>query len=250
MIKCKFQIVRPILGFLGMVSLLIIGCETGTKMQKTINVKEIEFQGEQPTLQEVAVLLEEHTDLNTIDLINWEAFPYQPRVTFRIGHHNNQIWMKFYVDEAHVLAKRTTTNSATHKDSCVEFFVDPLQDGNYYNFEFNAIGVTHLAYGPSRKDREFVDAAIIEEQLKIESSLGKEPFLERSGDNTWEMTVVIPAATFTHTKNLSLKGLKSKANFYKCGDETAMPHYLSWNRVGTERPDFHQPLFFGNLVFE
>lgn len=228
----------------------IVLVEKGTIVRKTINVKEIEFQGEQPTLQEVAVLLEAQTDLNAIDVVNWVAFPYQPKVSFRIGHHDNQIWIKFYIGEAHVLAMRTTTNSATHRDSCLEFFVDPLQDGNYYNFEFNAIGVTHLAYGPSRKDREFVDPAIIEEQIKIESSLGKDPFLEVSGEITWDMTVVIPAATFTQTKSLSLKGLKSKANFYKCGDETSKPHYLSWNPVGTERPDFHQPLFFGNLVFE
>lgn len=249
MTRHMFPIVSYILGF-GFLCSSIIGCKTETKRQKTIKVKEMEFQGEQPTMQEVSVLLEAHTELNAIDLINWEAYPYQPMVKFRIGHHNNQIWLKFYVDEAHVLAQRTTTNSATHKDSCVEFFMDPVQNGNYYNFEFNAIGVTHLAYGPSGKERVFVDPEVIEKQIKIESSLGKEPFLERSSPMSWEMTVVIPIETFSFTKNISLKGLYSKANFYKCGDDTSIPHYLSWNPVDTEKPDFHQPSFFGNLVFE
>ncbi len=214
-----------------------------------MNVKEIKYKGE-PTLKEVSRLLEENTILNAIDRINWEAFPYQPQVKFRIAHSNNQIWLKFYVREAYVLALRTETNSATHKDSCVEFFLDPLQDGNYYNFEFNAIGVTHLAYGPSRQERKFIDADVIEEQIKINSSLGNEPFIERKGINSWEMTIIIPAKTLTGNVDLILKGLKSKANFYKCGDETSTPHYVTWNPVGTERPDFHQPVFFGNLVFE
>ncbi|MEA1784805.1 carbohydrate-binding family 9-like protein [Arenibacter sp. GZD96] len=226
-----------------------MGCDSAHKAERTLRVKEIKHQGN-PTLEEVKVLLEKNTDLHAIDQINWDSFPYQPEVRFRIGHHNDQIWLTFYVNEAHVLAQRTMTNSATHKDSCVEFFVDPLQDGNYYNFEFNAIGVTHLAYGSSRKDRVFVAPKIIESEIKTASSLGTAPFVERSGNMYWEMTIVIPASAFTQTQGLSLKGLHAKANFYKCGDETSKPHYLSWHPVGTDKPDFHQPLFFGDLFFE
>ena len=40
---------------------------------------------------------------------------------------------------------------------------------------------------------------------------------------------------------------KLLGNFYKCGDATEMPHYLSWNPIQTERPDFHRPEFFGEL---
>ena len=38
-----------------------------------------------------------------------------------------------------------------------------------------------------------------------------------------------------------------RANFYKCGDKTAHPHFLSWSPVSTEKPDFHRPEFFGEL---
>ena len=31
-------------------------------------------------------------------------------------------------------------------------------------------------------------------------------------------------------------------------DKTAHPHYLSWSPIGTEKPDFHRPEFFGELV--
>jgi hypothetical protein len=40
-----------------------------------------------------------------------------------------------------------------------------------------------------------------------------------------------------------------RANFYKCGDSTAVPHYLSWSHIATETPDFHRPEFFGELYF-
>ena len=40
-----------------------------------------------------------------------------------------------------------------------------------------------------------------------------------------------------------------KANFYKCGDKLSVPHYLSWNPVTTEKPDFHRPEYFGLLEF-
>ena len=39
------------------------------------------------------------------------------------------------------------------------------------------------------------------------------------------------------------------ANFYKCGDLTVNKHYLAWQPVGTERPDYHRPEYFGPMVF-
>jgi Carbohydrate-binding family 9 len=47
-----------------------------------------------------------------------------------------------------------------------------------------------------------------------------------------------------------MEGKKCKANFYKCGDKLAQPHFLAWNRIETPEPDFHQPAFFGDIEFE
>lgn len=224
-------------------------CQVTHQNQKTLHVKKIDYNGEFD-IKKVAELLEKNTQPQSVDIVNWETFSYRPEVKFRIAHSNNQIWLKFYVTEDHILAERTETNSATHRDSCVEFFIDPEQNGNYYNFEFNCIGTTHLAYGPDRKERTFIDAEKIEREIQVVSSLGAAPFAEKNGRQSWEMTVVIPASLFTHNPVIEFENLKAKANFYKCGDDTEEPHYLSWNPVGTERPDFHQPAFFGNLIFE
>jgi hypothetical protein len=42
---------------------------------------------------------------------------------------------------------------------------------------------------------------------------------------------------------------KIMGNFYKCADDTAFKHYLSWNPILTPNPDFHRPEFFGELRF-
>jgi len=199
-------------------------------------------------LKEAGHLLETQTVTNQIDTINWAEFSYKPKLSFRIGHTGKEIWLKYYATEKNILAKETRTNGEVYKDSTVEFFIS-LDDKNYYNFEFNCIGTIHLAYGPGRGNRQFVDPGIIK-NIEIESSLGSEPFEEKKGNFEWEMMIRIPIESFSFDKIKSLDGLKATANFYKCGDETSEPHYVTWNPIGTENPDYHCPQYFGKVLFE
>ena len=198
----------------------------------------------------ISDVLEENTVLNKLDWLEWKEFPYEPQISFRIAHDDSLIFLKYYVKEHHILAKQSEPNTAVHRDSCVEFFFDPMQDGNYYNFEFNCIGTTHLAYGPSRGERTFIPAEMIKNQIMTWSTLGEEPFEEKSDIFEWEMVIVIPSTIFTYNKGLSFSKLISSANFYKCGDDTTKPHYLSWNPVKSINPDFHRPEHFGILNFQ
>lgn len=88
------------------------------------------------------------------------------------------------------------------------------------------------------------------EKVSRWSSLGRTPFEERIGECTWEVALVIPYAVFFKHRITSLDGHTVKANFYKCGDELQTPHFLSWNPINIEKPDFHRPDFFGSLEFE
>lgn len=240
---------KILLSIICFVSALAVAFSPTPQKDITLKVKEIEFEGE-ADLAQISDLLENKTELHSIGLLNWDAFSYRPEVQFRIAHSNNQIWLKYYIKEKHILAEVTDINGAVSQDSCVEFFFDPLADGNYYNFEFNCIGTTHLAYGPARQQREFVDTEEIQDRIKVNSSLGAESFTERTGDFSWEMTIKIPAEILLHDNGIQLKGRTTRANFYKCGDKTSEKHYLSWNPVQTERPDFHRPEFFGKVIFE
>ncbi len=200
------------------------------------------------SFSEAEHLLENQTITNTIQVINWKEYDYKPKVHFRIGHTGDEIWLKYYVNENHLRAKETKTNGDVYKDSCVEFFISPDNE-NYYNFEFSCIGTIHLAWGSGRNDRKFVDPKIIE-KIAIKSTLGNQPFDNKSGDFEWEMMIRIPQESFAYSNLKTFKNMKASANFYKCGDETAIPHYVTWNPVGAENPDYHRPEFFGKVEFE
>ena len=212
------------------------------KINKVKSIEELSFES-------ISEVLETSGIEQSIDHINWNDYSYAPQVTFKIAHSDEMIYLKFKVIEEHIVAKRTETNSSTHRDSCVEFFIDPDDSGGYYNFEFNCIGTAHIAYGPNRKNRTFIDKDLIESQLFIASSLGREPFEEKSGEHQWELVAAIPASLFVYHQGLNFDGLNAKANLYKCADDSTKPHYLSWSKVNSERPDFHRPEYFGSFHF-
>jgi len=217
------------------------------KIVKKLIVRKIDFKGA-IDLEIAEKLLEMHSEYQFIDTINWPSYAYKPVVKFKIAYCQNQIWLKFSVSEDTVRAKETKVNGAVCKDSCVEFFFSPNKDGSYYNFEFNCVGVPHVGYN-SVKNKLLIDPENIK-LIRVKSSLGKQPFEEKIGGYHWEMMVVIPKECFVYDNDLELKGLNATANFYKCGDETSTPHYLTWNPVGTKDPDYHQPKYFGELLFE
>lgn len=64
----------------------------------------------------------------------------------------------------------------------------------------------------------------------------------------WEACLEIPAETLKGLWNLELApGGVLYANFYKCGDDTPQPHFISWSPIDLPKPDFHAPQFFGAL---
>ncbi len=214
---------------------------------KELFIKQIKLT-KRVSLDEAGHLLETQTVTNHIDCINWKEYDYRPIVNFRIGHTGTEIWLKYYVNEKHIAARETRTNGDVYKDSCVEFFISA--DGkNYYNFEFNCIGTIHIGYGPGRGNRKPVTVNLAE-KIKIQSSLGNQPFEEKTGNFEWEMMMRIPVESFEFDQLKSLSGITASANFYKCGDETSKPHFVTWNPVGTENPDYHRPEFFGKVWFE
>ena len=66
----------------------------------------------------------------------------------------------------------------------------------------------------------------------------------------WEVTIFIPNETIAAVYGVSEfpEGYTLKGNVYKCGDETEIPHFLTWNPVHTEEPDFHRPEYFGDFT--
>lgn len=199
-------------------------------------------------IQHISHILEKQAIAHPISVINWPEFSYKPKITFRIGHTGENIALKFYVEEEAVRAVVNNINGPVHTDSCVEFFIS-LDGKNYYNFEFNCIGTPHVAWGEGRNNRIKLGEEVIR-TIAVESTLGNSPFETRKGGFKWELTVIIPVECFVNNPGLKLSELKASANFYKCGDDLPVPHFVTWKPVGTTQPDYHRPEFFAIVEFE
>ena len=185
---------------------------------------------------------------NAIDTVNWPEYSYCPQVQFRMAYCDTAFLLQYKVKEQSVRAVASVDNGEVWKDSCVEFFVKPAGDGVYYNFEFNCAGTCLLSAGMSRYDRESAQPAFIA-PIRRCPSLGRHPFSERKDETEWDITLVIPYTCLFRHPDYSPAGETVHANFYKCGDDLTVPHFLSWNPIKTEKPDFHQSEFFGTVRF-
>lgn len=215
---------------------------------QTIEVRRLKTDMDIPPMAEVSARLDELGEGHSIGTVNWETFPYRPEVKFNIAYGDSEIYIKYYVREAHVKAEKSRTNEMVCEDSCVEFFVSPSDDGIYYNFEFNPIGTALMGSGHGRHDSARAEASLVDGIRRL-TTMGDEPFTEISGDIRWSLVVAIPLRNFFHHRVESLPGKSFRANFYKCGDKLSNPHFVTWNPVGTEKPDYHRPEYFGILEF-
>ena len=186
---------------------------------KTLDVPFIEGLAE---MDDAAFLraLEEGGARFSVDQVGWpEVWPYCPETQGAIAHCNGRQW----------------------EDSCCEFFV--AGPAGYYNFEINCIGKILGAMGPQREERTRQEPKALERIRRV-TSLPVAP-VDRSGEiYTWDVAVLIPYDLFGAVPNT----VSLRANFYKCGDLTAHPHFVSWAPVNSPKPDFHRPDSFGELI--
>ena len=180
---------------------------------------------------------------HSIDHNSWPVYSTDCSAKVAIAHAGDTLYVKYYVVETSLKVITREANSAVHKDNCVELFVSFGSDLNYYNMEFNCLGAGKIAYGSGRHERVFLEPHLISQVITNVSLKTIENKFH------WELMLGIPSRVFKFNNLSSFKGQEGKVNFYKCGDDLPEPHFLSWNKIETENPDFHQPAFFGNIVF-
>jgi hypothetical protein len=206
------------------------------------------LNGTNPEAAHLSAMLDEgKVPYHHIACAGWSEYPYKPEVKFRIAHNGSGILLSYRVDEADIKAACKDTNGKVWEDSCVEFFISFEGADYYYNIEANCIGTILVATGVDKHHRKPVSDSIIS-LINRWSSLGSQPIESRSGK--WELSLIIPADVFYLSGVNTFDGLHAKGNFYKCGDNLHVPHFLSWNLVENEKPDFHLPQFFGELFFD
>lgn len=185
-------------------------------------------------------------EFQTIGTVNWAEYPYRPEAAFRIVATDRGFVVNYRVREQSVAAVAQGDCGPVWEDSCVEFFSSPADDGVYYNVECNCVGTILVAAGKDRHERTFAPKEVLE-SVERWASLGRENFEERTGETEWQVVLLIPYSVYFQHEIKQVEGMKIRANFYKCGDHLQTPHFLSWNPIEVEQPDFHRPEHFGTL---
>ena len=165
------------------------------------------------------IALELHGTKASVDTLNWQQdWPYCPAVHISVARSLSHLFIAYHVHGLDLS----------------------------YNFEMNCIGTLLAAKRKSRTECTHFEAEKLDQVIKY-SSLKREK-IEISGKIfSWDIAMGIP---------FSLIGMDGKdlpktarANFFKCADKAAHPHFLSWNPIDVPSPDFHRPDFFGELIF-
>lgn len=185
----------------------------------------------------------EYIEMNSY---HWEAEKqYRPKTLFKIGIVEDDIvvYLKCYEKSPRtVYSKR---DEPIYKDSCLEFFVAPIENRTeYINIESNSNGAFLCEFGSEKHNRRLVKS------FAVSSPIVKAFSGEDGSGAYWGVAVTLTkqfiCEVYGVTENeLSLN--KIRANFYKCGDDCEIPHYIAFSPVTTLPPGFHNPECFAEF---
>ena len=228
-----------------------------------MRIPKLKIQGELRAEDVPQLMIVHGVAYQPISCVNWpEAYPYAPRVEVALAHTGSQLLVHYRVEEICVRAIAEKDGGRVWEDSCCELFLQPSASYKeatpYYNIECNCAGTLLIAVGKDRHARQPASENVMKGVLRWSSlavgvqalSNGRRIIPRQEGDFDWHMALVIPATTFFANNVIDLSGLVMRGNLYKCGDQLAVPHFLSYFPIDTPQPDFHRPEFFGEVVFE
>lgn len=192
-------------------------------------------------------------DVPYMDKIDWERVP-KLRIdrhlwsdvrsiapSAQIGWNGEGLHLRLQTREQDILRRFTGLYDMVCQDSCLEFFFCPEETGDrYFNFETNPNGALYVGFGRPGADR----ARLIRSNWN--ALFAVKPYDIPGG---WGVELHIPVRFIQiFVPEFTLRpGMILRANFYKCGDDTAQPHYIAWNAVDHPTPNFHLPQYFGEL---
>ena len=202
---------------------------------RTLSIPYIPRLDERPTWETVEPILDQYAAKAPVATVNWPEYPERPEAMALIARSAQSLFLKFDVTERGVRGTYTDDGSPVYQDSCVEFL----------NFEFNCLGTCDAA---RRQSRELAAPLVPAEYHRIRrhASLGRTPVAIDDKATSWRLLIEIPFELM----DLDGQALPSalRVNFYKCGDLTKRPHFLSWNPIELPTPNFHCPEYFGEAL--
>ncbi len=175
---------------------------------------------------------------NEMKSYHWEAeISYRPLTFCKIGVVGDTLTAMLKCYESNPRAVYCKRDDPMYLDSCLELFVAPVEGrAEYVNVESNSKGAFLCEFGDGKYNRRLsADLTPLSPQVT--------PF---SGNDEkgayWGVKVELTKAFVC-----SIYGCDDfsygtiRANFYKCGDDCEIPHYIAFAPVTTLPPGFHNP---------
>lgn len=215
-------------------------------MSKQARIPQLSFEGNDLSL--LPALMEGRATRLDVSTVNWpQDYSYRPIVVVDVAYCSRGILLHYTVRGWDMRTLSEGDGHYVHTDSCVEFFMQATEGEAYKNFEFNAAGVCYASHHASPKVGEPLSPEEYASILRRATYQGQK-ISEDNVLHTWELSALIPWQV------MGLDGAQIpsqiRANFYKCADDTAHPHFLSWAPIDEPAPAFHRPQFFGTLILE
>ncbi len=184
---------------------------------------------------------------------DWNAVPVMPidnllwtescevQAQGQLCWDENAIYVRLAAKETQIRAENRGRLDEVCEDSCLEFFLQPTEDGRYFNFEFNPNCALYLGIGTSISD---LVRLVVRDQQELFA-----PKAQYTKDG-WEITYEVP---FSFIRRFfpdfePKTGLQMRGNCYKCGDLTPNPHFLAWSPMSGDTPRFHHSPDYGALI--
>jgi len=188
----------------------------------------------------------------TIQHLNWpNEWPHLPITDVDVSPAQDKLIIHYHVHGDYIRAVAVADQQAVWEDSCVEFFCQVPGQDTYMNFETNCVGT--MVASRRRGRSEDVVPFTPEQMATIErwSSLPLHcPITDQDTQPVdWEVEIRIPWLLILGVDTPSFP-VTLRANFYKCGDKTKLPHFVSWQPIRTPQPDFHRPEFFQEITLD
>ena len=167
---------------------------------------------------------------------------YTPACAARVGWNKKGIHVLMYAQEPVIRAEETHVGGNIYLDSCLEFFLAPGKNSlNYVNCEVNPMAVMHIGVGEGRQGRT------------VFTTLpdGFHPVHSEHKNNWWAISYTIPADFLMKYFDFApASGAPVRGNFYNCGDKDRRPHYGMFLPYDLEKPDYHRPELFADMILE
>jgi len=127
-----------------------------------------------------------------VDQFHASSSSHRPMTTVKLLHDEHDLHVAFRVQDRFVRCVHTEYQSDVYLDSCVEFFLQPVAGGGYFNFEINCGGALLLYFiedpapGGAKRFRQFCPVPEdIARLIKIEPSLPRRVDPEIAEPITW-----------------------------------------------------------------